>query len=154
MATIESYLLPRKDKNGKPLKPLTRYMVRYRKPDRKQTMKRGFATKRDAQEFANRVEVKKLTGDYVAPALGQITVSELGTEWLTRQAHHKASWSARLESVWRVRVEPKWGHRRIADIRQSEVQTWVAQLKLSASSVAHAHTSWRASSTMPWSTGG
>ncbi|MCG5431485.1 Arm DNA-binding domain-containing protein [Mycobacterium sp. MYCO198283] len=35
---------------------MTRYMVRYRKPDRKQTMKRGFKTKRDAQEFANRVE--------------------------------------------------------------------------------------------------
>lgn len=140
MATIESYLLPRKDKDGKALKPETRYMVRYRKPDRKQTMKRGFKTKRDAQEFANRVEVKKLSGDYVAPALGQITVSELGTEWLARQAHHKASWSARLESVWRVHVEPKWGHRRIADIRPSEVQSWVAQLKLSASSVAHAHT--------------
>jgi site-specific recombinase XerC len=42
--------------------------------------------------------------------------------------------------VWRVHVEPKWGHRRIADIRPAEVQKWVAELKLSASSVAHAHT--------------
>ncbi|MCG5431486.1 N-terminal phage integrase SAM-like domain-containing protein [Mycobacterium sp. MYCO198283] len=67
-------------------------------------------------------------------------MSELSTEWLSRQVHHKASWSARLESVWRVHVEPKWGHRRIADIRPSEVQSWVAQLTLSASSVAHAHT--------------
>jgi Resolvase, N terminal domain len=47
---------------------------------------------------------------------------------------------ATLESTWRVNVEPKWGRRRIADIRRTEVQTWVAQLKLSASSVAHAHT--------------
>jgi integrase len=39
-----------------------------------------------------------------------------------------------------VHVEPNWGRRRIADIRRTEVQTWVAQLKLSASSVAHAHT--------------
>ncbi len=140
MATIESYQVPRKDKSGNTLKPLTRYMVRYRTPDRKQTKKRGFLTKRAAQEFANRVEVKKLSGEYVAPALGQISVGELGTEWLTRQAHHKPSWSARIESVWRVHVEPKWGARRIADIRQSEVQSWVAQLKLSASSVAHAHT--------------
>jgi len=67
-------------------------------------------------------------------------VAELGPAWLARQAHHKESWSARLESTWRVHVEPKWGRRRIADIRRTEVQTWVAQLKLSASSVAHAHT--------------
>ncbi|WP_319431559.1 tyrosine-type recombinase/integrase [Mycobacterium sp. RTGN5] len=86
------------------------------------------------------MEVEKLTGSYVAPSLGQVTVGELGREWLTRQVHHKASWSARLESVWRVHVEPKWGRRRIADIRPTEVQKWVAELKLSASSVAHAHT--------------
>ncbi|WP_286174741.1 tyrosine-type recombinase/integrase [Mycobacterium sp. DL99] len=76
----------------------------------------------------------------VAPALGQITVGELGKAWLTRQAHHKASWSARLESVWRVHVEPKWGTRRIADIRPTEIQKWIAELPLSGSSVAHAHT--------------
>ena len=61
-------------------------------------------------------------------------------EWLTRQVHHKASWSARLESVWRVPVVPKRGRRRIADIRPTEVQKWIAELELSASSIAHAHT--------------
>ncbi|MCH9732732.1 MAG: site-specific integrase [Actinomycetia bacterium] len=140
MATIESYKLARKNEDGKPLKPLTRYMVRYRTPQHTQTKKRGFTTKRDAEAFANTVEVEKMTGKYVAPALGQITVSELGNAWLARQAHHKPSWSARLESVWRVHVEPAWGARRIGDIRPSQVQTWVAELKLSASSVGHAHT--------------
>lgn len=72
MATIESYELPRKDKDGKPLKPLTRYMVRYRTPQRTSTKKRGFKTKRDAQEFASTVEVEKMTGSYVAPSLGLI----------------------------------------------------------------------------------
>ena len=99
-----------------------------------------FTTKRAAEAFASMVEVEKLTGNYVAPSLGQVTVGELGIEWLARQAHHKASWSARLESVWRVHVEPKWGRRRIADIRPTEIQKWVAEMKLSASSVAHAHT--------------
>jgi hypothetical protein len=83
---------------------------------------RHITTKRAAETFANRVDVEKLTGNYVAPSLGQVTVGELGKEWLARQAHHKASWSARVESVWRVHVEPKWGRRRIADIRQTEVQ--------------------------------
>ena len=135
MATIESYLLPRLGKDGRPLKPLTRYMVRYRTPQHTQTKKRGFSTNRDAEAFAATVEVEKMTGRYVAPALGQITIGDLGTEWLARQAHHKPSWSARLESVWRVHVEPAWGDRRIGDVRPSEVQTWIAELKLSPSSV-------------------
>jgi integrase len=118
----------------------TRYMVRYRTPQHTQTKKHGFTTKRAAEAFANTVEVEKLTGTYVAPSLGQATIGELGKGWLARQAHHKASWSARLESVWRVHVEPHWGRRRIADIRPTEVQKWVAELKLSASSVAHAQT--------------
>ena len=78
--------------------------------------KRGFTTKRAAEAFANTVEVEKLTGNYVAPSLGQVTEGELGKEWLARQAHHKASWSARLESVWRVHVEPKWGRVAVASL--------------------------------------
>lgn len=131
MATIEKY---------QTAMGVTRYMVRYRTPQHTQTKKRGFTTKRAAEAFANTVEVEKLTGNYVAPSLGQVTAGELGEEWLARQAHHKPSWSARLESVCRVHVEPKWGRRRIADIRPTEVQKWVAELKLLASSVAHAHT--------------
>ena len=53
----------------------TRYAVRYRKPDRTTTMKRGFITKRAAEAFSNTVEVAKLSGTYVAPSLGRITVS-------------------------------------------------------------------------------
>ena len=57
MATIESY----ETASGR------RYQVRYRTPQRSQTKKRGFKTKRDALEFANTVEVEKMTGSYVAP---------------------------------------------------------------------------------------
>ena len=111
MATIEKY----QTSTG-----ATRYMVRYRTPQHTQTKKRGFTTKRAAEAFSNTVEVEKLTGNYVAPSLGQVTVGELGSEWLTRQAHHKASWPARLESVWRVHVEPHWGTRRIAHIGRAK----------------------------------
>lgn len=131
MATISKYL----NVSGKTL-----YRVRYRTPENRQTDKRGFKTKKEAEAFANTVEVEKLTGAYIAPSLGQITVGELGTDWLNRQVHHKPSWAARLESIWRVHVEPKWGRRRISDILQTEVQSWIAEMKLSASSVAHAHT--------------
>lgn len=32
------------------------------------------------------------------------------------------------DSAWRVHVAPRWGAKRIADIRYSEVQAWVAEL--------------------------
>ena len=99
--------------------PLPRgYMVRYRTPQHTQTKKRGFPTKRAAEAFANTVEVEKLTGNYVAPSLAQVTVGELGKEWLARQAHYKASWSARLESVWRIHVEPHQGDARLSSFAQ------------------------------------
>ena len=45
----------------------TLYRVRYRTPDRGQTDKRGFKTKRDAQAWAEQLEVDKRKGVYVAP---------------------------------------------------------------------------------------
>jgi hypothetical protein len=57
----------------------TLYRVRYRMPDRGQTDKRGFKTKRDAEIFAASVEVRKLTGEYVKPSLGRITGRRAGT---------------------------------------------------------------------------
>ncbi|WP_166906164.1 tyrosine-type recombinase/integrase [Mycobacterium sp. DL440] len=107
----------------------TRYRVRYRTPSRQQTDKRGFKTKRDAEIFAATVEVEKLTGSYVAPALGKVTVGELGPDWLARQkAIIKPSAFHSVESAWRVHVEPRWASKAIADINFSDVQSWVAEL--------------------------
>ncbi len=119
MATIEPYDTGR----GK------RYMVRYRTPQRTQTMKRGFKTKRDAQEFAATVEVEKLSGTYVAPAAGRVTIGQLAPEWLARQKAHTAASSQRSrESAWRVHVKPRWAGTRVAEIKATDVQAWIAQL--------------------------
>lgn len=119
MATIQSY----KTKAGK------RYRVRYRTPDHRQTDKRGFTTKRDAEAFAATVEVSKLTGAYIAPTLGRITVAELAPDWLERKESDVAASNYRtLNSAWRTHVQPKWGRRRIADIELGEVEQWLAGL--------------------------
>jgi integrase len=120
MATIEPY----QTKRG-----ATLYAVRYRKPDNKQTWKRGFHTKRDAQMFANKVEVSKMTGEYVAPSLGRTTIGELGPAWLRRQrGHMKPSSFRSFDSAWRTHVLPRWGGVRISDVRYSDVQAWVSEL--------------------------
>jgi integrase len=97
--------------------------------DNRQTDKRGFATKRDAERFANKVEVDKMRGEYITPSVGKVTVGELGPAWLQRQQGHlKPSGFRSYDSAWRVHVAPRWGAKRIADIRYSEVQAWVAEL--------------------------
>lgn len=128
MARIEPY----QTKSGK------RWRVRYRTPDRRQTDKRGFTTKRDAERFASTVEVTKMRGEYVAPSLGRVTVGELGPGWLARQkGHMKPSGYRSYESAWRVHVKPQWAHVRVCDVVHTEVQAWVAELsdQLSASMV-------------------
>ena len=76
MATISKY----QTANG-----ATLYRVRYRTPEGRQTDKRGFKRKLDAERFANTVEVEKLTGTYVAPKLGQARIDQLGPVWLERR---------------------------------------------------------------------
>ena len=63
--------------HGKVLHRLTfdTYLSWHRTPGRGQADKRGFKTNRDAEAFANSVEVTKARGEYVAPSLGRITLA-------------------------------------------------------------------------------
>lgn len=106
-----------------------RYRVRYRKPNGKQTDKRGFETKRAAEAFAATVEVKKLTGEYVSPSLGKITVGDLAADWLQRKEHTTApSHHRMLKSAYHVHVEPRWGTTKLTDIDLLGVEAWIAQM--------------------------
>jgi integrase len=121
MATIEAYETSTGAK---------RYMVRYRTPQQTQTKKRGFRTKRDAQEFAATVEVEKMTGAYVKPSLGRITVGELAPDWLALKESCVAPSNYRtLESAWRIHVEPTWGSVSIANVEIDAVEQWIATMK-------------------------
>lgn len=105
-----------------------RYRVRYRSPDRKEKQKRGFKTKRDAEQFRSSVEHSLNAGQYIDPTAGKATVAELGESWLARKSHLKPSSLRPLEISWRRQVLPKWGDWRISDIRFTAVQQWVTDL--------------------------
>jgi integrase len=116
MATIEKY----QTASGTAL-----YAVRYRKPDNRQTWKRGFTTKHDAQLFAATVEVSKAKGEYVAPKLGRAGVGELAPNWLARKRKLAPSHYRMLESAWRVHVQPHWGTVAVADVDLLAVEDWI-----------------------------
>jgi Arm DNA-binding domain len=43
---------------------------------------RGFKTKRDAEAWANQLEVDKRRGAYVAPAAGRVKLGDYARDWL------------------------------------------------------------------------
>ena len=115
------------------------WRVRFRTPENKQTQKRGFKTKREAELFAATLEVAKSRGEYVGMAGGRVTIGELGPGWLERQkGHMKPSGFRSYSSAWRNHVEPRWTDTRIGAVQYSAVQSWIAELskKLSPSMVA------------------
>ena len=107
-----------------------RYRVRYRKPDRTQTDKRGFRTKRDAELFLASVEVSKARGEFIDATASRALIEPLGAARLARQTHLKPSSYRPVESAWRNHVLPAWGHVAAADVRKTAVQQWVSEMTL------------------------
>jgi len=126
MATVSSY----QNAQGKKM-----YRVRFRTLDGKQTDRRGFKTKREAEAAMNRIEVEKASGSYVAPALGLITVGDMAQAWLDRKeatsapSHHRT-----LDSAWRIHVKPRWGSVKLSAVSVLDVETWVASMTQAGSS--------------------
>lgn len=107
-----------------------RYRVRYRDPDRQSRERGGFRTKHAAEEYLAGVTVSAARGDYVDPRDAQAKIDELGAVWLASQQHLKPSTHRSQETAWRVHVAPFWGHRRVGEIRHSEVSSWAASFSL------------------------
>jgi Arm DNA-binding domain len=101
----------------------TLYRVRYRTPGRGQTDKRGFKTKRDAQAFAEQIEVDKRRGLYVAPSDGRVKFGDLARAWLDSKHNLKRSTRARYEVTLTVALG---GFRdvAIADISRQMAGRW------------------------------
>ena len=59
-----------------------RYRVRYRKPDRTETQKRGFTTMREAKLYLSMVTVSKSKGEYIDPVASRVPVRMFADSWL------------------------------------------------------------------------
>lgn len=103
-----------------------RWRARYRTPDGKSRGK-VFDRKIDAERFLTSMEHAKLTGDYVDPSAGKVTLRSYAERWRTSQVQHRASTVTQVESHLRNHVYPTFGDRPIGSIRPSEVQAWVKE---------------------------
>lgn len=118
MASIEPY----QTKAGR------RYMVRYRKPDRRQATKKGFTTKRDAKLWAATVETNKAAGTYIDPTAGRTTVGDLGRDWFDGLVHVKAQTKIVYDGALRNQIIPEFGHMPVSAVTTPMIRTWVAAL--------------------------
>lgn len=123
MATVSSY----DTASGK------RWEVRYRTPERTTTRKRGFTSKRQAQDFAATVEVEKLTGSYVAPSAGRITLGEVAELWMSSKVNLSASTRSRYRSVLDVHILPAFRTAPIADLTRERLRRWVTAMTATSS---------------------
>src|SRR5690349_4722669 len=131
MGSVEPY----ETRNGR------RYRVRYRTPDRRQTDKRGFRTKREAEDFLASTEVSKMRGEWVDPSRARATVETAAAEWLEAQLHHKPTTVTGYKQHLNKHVLPRWGTTQLSTIQHGEVQAWVNKLatELGPSSVKQIH---------------
>jgi integrase len=120
MATIEKYQIS----SG-----AMRYRVRYRTPDNRQTDKRGFTTKRDAEAWANQLEVDKRRGAYVAPAAGRVKLGDYAREWLDSKHRLKPSTRARYQVVLDTVIADR-ADIAIGDISRQLARGWVSDLSV------------------------
>lgn len=101
----------------------SKWRARWRDPDGHDRSK-VFDRKVDAERWLVSVEHRILTGEYVDPHAGKVTVREWCEEWRQRQVH-RASTAAQVESYFRLHVYPVLGDRQLRSIRPGDVQAWV-----------------------------
>ena len=121
----------RTNKDGSPGAVL--WCLRYINPETGKERTETFRLKRDADRRLTEVESSKLTGSYVDPKAGQLTVRAWAEHWLDVQVQLKPTTRARYRSILAVHILPRWGNVELARVRHADVQKWVAELSLDRS---------------------
>jgi integrase len=110
-----------------------RWRARYVDSNGREVAK-GFGRKVDAQNWLNEVTSRIVTGTYVAPGAGSVTVSELYKRWVGTFGHLKATTKAARESAWLTHVRDVWEATPVCEVQTSAVRTWVNELAAQGSS--------------------
>ncbi len=105
-----------------------RWEVRYRDPEGNQRA-RLFDRRVDAERYLTGTEHSKLTGTYVAPALGRVTLARFVSDsYGPTMVGLEPSTRVRDESYLRTHILPVFGDMPLAAIDYSACQAWVNEL--------------------------
>ena len=104
-------------------RPNGKWRARYR-DDTGHEHSRHFPRKADAQRWLDSVTADVVTGRYVDPRAGRVTVLEQGERWLDAQVFD-ATTRANVTSRLRVHVFPHLGDLELRQVKPSTIQTWL-----------------------------
>ena len=113
-----------------------RYRVTYRRPDHRQTTKRGFRTKKDAELFL--ASVRSISrGTYIDPSKARVKLGDWLDGWLASRSDLRETTRERVVGIIEIHVRPMLGLYPIGELDHTSLQAWTAQLsrKQSAASV-------------------
>jgi integrase len=101
---------------------------------------RHFARKTDAQRWLNEVTTAVVTGQYVDPRSGRVTLREYAERWRSSQVH-RPSTQVYIDRQLRRHAYPVLGDRPMSSIRPSDIQAWAKGLtgELAPSTVGVVH---------------
>jgi integrase len=101
-----------------------RYRAHYIDPAGKQRSK-SFPLKKQAESYLTGVESAKLTGQYVDPTRGKVTLGDLADDWLALKAGIRPSTRARYVSAVETHIRPRWGTTPLTRIDNEAIQRWL-----------------------------
>lgn len=104
------------------------YRALYRRPDKKQTQKRGFTTKKAAELFLATTEVDIAQGRYLDPSLARVTVADWLHTWLAARGDLRATTRSRVENIVEKHIVPELGTIPIGNLTRLRVQEWASAL--------------------------
>lgn len=110
-----------------------RWRARYVDIDGREVAK-GFGRKVDAQKWLDEVTSSIVTGTYIAPGAGSVTIGELYKQWVGTFGHLKATTKAARESAWSTHVRNVWEATPVCEVQTSAVRAWVNDLGAQGSS--------------------
>jgi integrase len=105
-----------------------RYRVLYRRPDRLQTQKRGFRTKRDAEHYLAGIEVDKSRGAYIDPTRSRVIIGEWMDIWIAARPDLRATSRSRAVGIIEKFIRPQLGRIPIGQFSRLQAQQWAASL--------------------------
>src|SRR3954449_4315848 len=91
---------------------------------------RHFKRKVDAQRWLDEMTAAMVTGQYVDPSAGRVTVREYAEHWRASQVHRPTT-AAHVETMLRRHVYPTLGDRALASVLPSDIQRLVKRLSSS-----------------------
>ncbi len=111
-------------RHGKGMRWLARYV-----DDEGCEHSKAVGRKADAQGWLDtEVTARLVTGTYVAPKAGLVTVGEIYAAWSGTTAHLSVKTVAVRRGAWANRVAPRWGNVALVDVKPSGIKAWVAKM--------------------------